>query len=218
MLDAFKNMSGNRGKAVNKQTSELELLIATAREERTAISAMLTALTTRSAKLMPLTNAMEQAEARATDITARLDAIVDRLDKLHDRTRLRSRYPHPGADGGGMQAEQTTQKTIGPTGRAKHVKRCSSSSQALQTQSTLDTLKKERATLEEVRASDAHSRRRAGRPGRRSADLDRRGMSSSLAQDYAWAHLGRRARSDHHCHGDGQGSRDQAAVPARCRS
>ncbi len=63
MLDAFKNMSGNKGKAVDKQTSELELLIATAREERSAIGAMLTALTTRSAKLTPLTQSMEQADA-----------------------------------------------------------------------------------------------------------------------------------------------------------
>ena len=50
MLDAFKNITG-KGKLVQKQTEELETLIATAREERTAISAMLTALTARSAKV-----------------------------------------------------------------------------------------------------------------------------------------------------------------------
>jgi hypothetical protein len=47
MLEAFKSLAS--GKAAHKQADELEQLIATAREERSAISAMLTALTTRSA-------------------------------------------------------------------------------------------------------------------------------------------------------------------------
>ena len=66
MLDAFKNMTGGKGKLVQKQTDELELLIATAREERSAISAMLTALTTRSAKLAPLGKTLEQVSEKAT--------------------------------------------------------------------------------------------------------------------------------------------------------
>jgi hypothetical protein len=36
MLDAFKNMTGGKGKLVQQQTDELETLIATAREERSA--------------------------------------------------------------------------------------------------------------------------------------------------------------------------------------
>src|SRR6185295_18209136 len=54
MLDAFKNMAGGKGTLAKKQTDELEQLITTAREERSAISAMLTSLTARSAKLTPL--------------------------------------------------------------------------------------------------------------------------------------------------------------------
>ena len=65
MLDAFKNITGGKGKLVQKQTDELELLIATAREERSAISAMLTALTTRSAKLTPLGKSLEQVTEKA---------------------------------------------------------------------------------------------------------------------------------------------------------
>ena len=34
MLDAFKNLTGGKNKLVQKQTDELELLIASAREER----------------------------------------------------------------------------------------------------------------------------------------------------------------------------------------
>src|SRR5262249_34955890 len=51
MLDAFKNMTGGKGKLTQQQTDDLEVLIATAKEERSAISAMLTSLTTRTAKL-----------------------------------------------------------------------------------------------------------------------------------------------------------------------
>ena len=79
MLDAFKNMTGGKGKLVQKQTDELELLIATAREERSAISAMLTALTTRSAKLTPLGKSLEQVSEKATAVTTRLDDIGKRL-------------------------------------------------------------------------------------------------------------------------------------------
>ena len=54
MLDAFKNMTGGKSKVAQKNGDDLEMLIATAKEERSAISAMLTALTARSAKLTPL--------------------------------------------------------------------------------------------------------------------------------------------------------------------
>jgi len=77
MLDAFKNITGGgKGKLVQKQADELELLIATAREERSAISAMLTALTTRSAKLTPLSKSLEQVTERATSGPTRLDEIA----------------------------------------------------------------------------------------------------------------------------------------------
>src|SRR5580704_19192895 len=87
MLDAFKNITGNKGKAVQKQTDELEMLIATAREERSAISAMLTALTTRSAKLTPLGKSLEQVAEKATSVTTRLDEITKHLSALDDRAK-----------------------------------------------------------------------------------------------------------------------------------
>ena len=86
MLDAFKSITNNKGKIAQKQTDELELLIATAREERSAISAMLTALTARSAKLMPLGKTLEQVSEKATTVTDRLDEIGRRLAALDDRT------------------------------------------------------------------------------------------------------------------------------------
>src|SRR3954452_21087456 len=88
MLDAFKQMAGGgKGKLAQQQTDELELLIATAREERSAISAMLTALTTRSAKLTPLGKSLEQVSEKASGVTAKLDDITKRLTALDDRTK-----------------------------------------------------------------------------------------------------------------------------------
>ena len=119
MLDAFKNLTGGKGKLVQKQTDELELLIATAREERAAISAMLTTLTTRSAKLAPLGKTLEQVTdqrdrrdraarrhrgaARAASTIARrtLEEVDMRIQALKDAAN---------------QAEQTTQKALGPDG------------------------------------------------------------------------------------------------------
>src|SRR5215510_13041618 len=86
MLDAFKSIAGN-GKAVKEQTEELQLLIASAREERSAISAMLNALTTRGAKLAPLGKQLEQVTDRATAITDKLDDVGKRLAALDGRTR-----------------------------------------------------------------------------------------------------------------------------------
>src|SRR6185295_9954281 len=87
MLDAFKNITGGKGKLAQKQTDELEQLIATAREERSAISAMLTALTARSAKLTPLGKTLEQVSEKATAITGRLDEMAKRLTGLDDRAK-----------------------------------------------------------------------------------------------------------------------------------
>src|SRR5438270_118336 len=155
MLDAFKTMTGCKGKLVQKQTDDLELLIATAREERSAISAMLTALTTRSAKLTPLGKTLEQVSEKATGVTSRLDEITKRLTVLDDRTKELAELDKriQSLKESARQAEQTTQKALGPDGELqKHREAVQHlSSQALGTQATLDTLKKERATLEELR-------------------------------------------------------------------
>ena len=153
MLEALKTLA--TGKSAQKQSEELEQLIATAREERNAISAMLTALTTRSAKLTPLSKSLEQMTDKATSVTTRLDEISKRLAALDDRTReleeLDKRIVM--LKDAARQAEQTTQKAIGPDGELrKHREAVQQlSSQALQTQATLDTLKKEQAALEELR-------------------------------------------------------------------
>src|SRR5436190_1710460 len=139
MLDAFKQMAGGgKGKLAQQQTDELEMLIATAREERSAISAMLTALTTRSAKLMPLSKSLEHVSEKAAAVTTRLDDIGKRLGALHDRTKELEEIDKriETLKESAHQAEQTTQKALGPDGELqKHREALQHlSSQALGTQ------------------------------------------------------------------------------------
>src|SRR5258707_1935390 len=194
MLDAFKNFSGGKGKLVQKQTDELEILIATAREERSAISAMLTALTTRSAKLTPLGKSLEQVSEKATGVTARLDEIAKRLTALDERTRELEEIDKRivALKESAKQAEQTTRKAIGPDGELqKHREAVQHlSSQALGTQATLDTLKRESATLEELRGqlqkADAEVKTSLGQSSTLKAELDQiRAVAATLTQDYA---------------------------------
>jgi chromosome segregation ATPase len=208
MADAIKNMFGgaNKGKAVEKQTTELELLIATAREERGAISAMLTALTTRSAKLTPLTHSMEQAVQMASTVASRLDGIQERLDSLDDRSKevadLDARIE--ALRSAAQQAEERTQRTIGPDGELQKHREAvlQLSSQALQTQSTIETLKKERSTLEELRAQlrTAHmeAKQSVSQTGVLKSELEQiRQTSSSLTQDYTKLRNTSREARDH---------------------
>src|SRR5690348_5834048 len=206
MLDAFKNMTGAKGKVVQKQSEELELLIAAAREERSAISAMLTALTTRSAKLTPLSKSLESVTEKATEITTRLDEIANRLTALDDRSRELAEVDAriEALKESARLAEQTTQKALGPDGELqKHREAVQHlSSQALGTHATLETLKKERATLDELRAqlqkAEAEVKNSLGQSASLKGELDQiRQTAATLTQDYAWIRdTSREARED----------------------
>ena len=154
MFDGLKNLTGGKGKT-QQQASELERLIATAREERGAVSAVLNSLTSQSARFAPLALSLEQVGDRTAAVAAKLDEIGARLNGLDERTRSFEDVDKriEALTSAAQQAELTTQKAIGPDGELrKHREAVQQvSSQALQTQATLDTLKKERASLEELR-------------------------------------------------------------------
>ena len=94
MFDALKDLTGGKSKLVEKQAAELERLIATAREERSAISTMLTTLATRSAKLTPLGKTLEQVGEKATGVATRLDEIADRPHAVLGRRAGRAVVHH----------------------------------------------------------------------------------------------------------------------------
>src|SRR2546430_3107641 len=194
MLDAFKNITSGKGKLVQQQSEELEQLIATAREERSAISAMLTSLTTRSAKLTPLSKTLEQVTDRATSVTERLDEIAQRLTALDDRTKVLEEIDKriQSLKDSAKQAEQTTQKALGPDGELqKHREAVQHlSSQALGTQATLDTLKKERSTLDELRGqlqkADGEVKQSLTQVGALKGELDHiRKSAATLTEDHS---------------------------------
>src|ERR1051326_2966222 len=193
MLDAFKNITGNKGKLVQQQSDELEQLIATAREERSAISAMLTSLSTRSAKLTPLGKSLEQVSEKASSVTAMLDEITRRLTALDERTRELEEIDGriEALKASAKEAEQTTQKALGPDGELqKHREAVQHlSSQALGTQATLDTLRKERATLDELRGqlqkADGEVKQSIAQAGALKGELDHiRKSAATLTEDY----------------------------------
>src|SRR5580765_1065992 len=194
MLDAFKSIAGGNGKAVKQQTEELQLLITTAREERSAISAMLNSLTTRGAKLTPLSKQLEQVTEKATAVTDKLDDVAKRLATLDGRTRELEEVDKriQALKDAAKQAEVTTQRAIGPDGElSKHREAVQHlSSQALQTQAILDTLKKERASLEDLRTKlrdgEKDVKQALEHAGTLKGELDGvRSVASSLQQDYA---------------------------------
>src|SRR5207237_3917284 len=89
------------------------------------------------------------------------------------------------------QAEQTTQKALGPDGELqKHREAVQHlSSQALGTQATLDTLKKERATLDELRGqmqkADGEVKQSITQAGALKGELDQiRKSAATLTEDY----------------------------------
>src|SRR5688500_13529810 len=81
MLDALKSLAGG-GKAAQKQAEELEALIATAREERSALSAMLTQVSMRSGKLTETTKKLDDVGKKAVAASETLESITKRLDDL----------------------------------------------------------------------------------------------------------------------------------------
>src|SRR6185436_1750270 len=98
---------------------------------------------------------LEQVSEKATAITGRLDEIGRRLGALDDRTKELEEVEKriQALKESARQAQETTARALGPDGELqKHREAVQHlSSQALGTQATLETLKKERATLEELR-------------------------------------------------------------------
>src|SRR5258708_13747502 len=117
MLDAFKNI-GARSKEIQGQRADLQAVIATARDERSALSAMITSLTTRGAKLAPLSQSVEQVNEKASGVAARLDEISKRLATVDAQTKLLDAFDKrvKTLDEVLKRIEDPTLKAVGPDG------------------------------------------------------------------------------------------------------
>src|SRR5262245_7101130 len=86
MLDAFKKMGNGGGKPGRQQADELQALIAASKEERAALSTMLTQIQLQTTKLATASKPLQEVEATATKAHERIDEVAERLGKIDVRT------------------------------------------------------------------------------------------------------------------------------------
>src|SRR6185503_580135 len=117
MLDALKTLAGG-GKAAQKQAEELEALIATAREERTALSAMLTQVTMRAGKLTETGKTLEAVGKTAGTATETLEVLTKRLDEMQRQASVLSDVEKRAQllEAAISQAQAKTERLIAPDG------------------------------------------------------------------------------------------------------
>src|SRR5688572_7583207 len=152
MLDSFMNRGGTN----KKQTDELQTLITQAKEERGALSAMLTQISVRSSKLAQMGKTLEQVGLKADSATASVEELDRKVAGLDERLRVFDGIEKriEGMLAQVTDAQKVAEKLTAPDGDLqKHRQAVNQlASQALETHATVDTLRKERATLEEMRA------------------------------------------------------------------
>jgi chromosome segregation ATPase len=204
-LDAFGIGSGTK-KAQKTAGDELQSLINSAREERSALSEMLTQVTTRGTKLAQTHKALEQIEKTAAGTMGKVDELGRRLTSLDERTSAledvdkKIKTLHDTV----RQAQQAAERVVGPEGDLqKHREALNQlSSQTLQTQASFDTLKKDRASLEDLRSqlrqTQGDLKQSLDSANALKTELDQvRSAGTILGQDYArLREMSREARED----------------------
>ena len=83
-MDAFKKR-GAGGRSAKEQVAELQELIGQAREERAALSTMLTQVEVHGSKLSTLGRSMQDVHDRAGGATGKMDTLAKRLSTLESR-------------------------------------------------------------------------------------------------------------------------------------
>ena len=152
MLDA---LFGSQSSKKNQQ-DELQTLIAQAKEERTMLSAMLTQMASGTSKLAQTSKALEQVGQKADVAQKRLDDLGQKvggyeerarsLDQVEKRIAALLEQVH--------EAQRVSEKITAPDGELqKHRLAVNQlASQALENQATIETLRKERSSFEDLRA------------------------------------------------------------------
>ena len=198
MFDALKRRKQTT-KSVEEQRDELQALIDTAREERGALSTMLTQIEVRAGKvsLPQVSKAVQRVADKATAASEQLEVLAGRLAAFEERGKEIAKL-----DGRVQaltdtlaQAEGSAQKLLAADGELqKHRAAVQQlSSQALQTSASLETLKNDQASQAEMRGSlrksvaeltggDRAGRGAADRVGATADHLERPGEGLRKAQ------------------------------------
>ena len=203
MLKALKGLIGSK---TQKQTDDLQALITTAKEERSALSAMITQISMRSAKLTQMGKTLEQVEEKASAASGKLDAVAKRMEAMEQQAKTFGEMEKrvQALIDTATSTQQAAEKLMEPEGDfQKHRRQVQQlSSQALKTQASVDALKKERAALEELRTQlrkgQAEMKQAVEHASTLREDLDQvRGTAGQLAQDIAKLRVSsREARTD----------------------
>ncbi len=174
--------------------AELQELIGKAREERAALSTMLTQVEMQGSKLSTMGQSLQDVNDRAGGTSGKMDALVKRLSKIEARasgvedigTRVET------LRSGVSQAEEIAKRLLAPDAELqKHRHEVQQlSAQAIQNVALLDAMKKEQSTLDEARERLRVGLREvedsASKTAALKGDFDRlRGLTGQLTQDHA---------------------------------
>ncbi len=195
MLEAFKKRgAGDGGLSAKEQVAELQALIGQAREERAALSTMLTQVELHGSKLSTLGRSLQDVHDRAGPAAGKMDTLANRLSTLEARAtgleEIGDRIET--LRGGVRKVEETAQQLLAPDGELqKHRHEVQQlSTQAVQNVALLDAMKKEQSTLDEyrerLRTAQSEVEDSASRTVSLKADFDRlRDLTGQLTQDHA---------------------------------
>ncbi len=154
MLDGL--FGGNQGNKKH-QTDELQTLVAQAREERAALSAMLTQMAGGTSKLAQTSKSLEQVGQKADAALKKVDELGLKVTGYEDRAkgleqiekRISALLDQVN------EAQRISEKITAPDGELqKHRLAVNQlASQALENQATIETLRKERSGFDDLRVS-----------------------------------------------------------------
>ncbi|HEU4935433.1 MAG TPA: hypothetical protein VFT39_03200 [Vicinamibacterales bacterium] len=188
MLEAFKK-SGKNGR---NQAEELEALIATCREERAALSTMLTQMQLQSSKLATAGKSLQEVDEKAGQAHALLNEVMERLAKADTRAKeLETIDARIGSLADSVrEAREETGRLTAPGGEL-HQHRQAIETLSSQAQAALDaseTLERDQATLDalrdQVRQSQSEVRDSKDEYAQLRAQLDTlRGHAAEISQE-----------------------------------
>jgi chromosome segregation ATPase len=172
MLEAFKK---GQSKPAQQQALELEKVIATSREERAALSTMLTQIQLQSSKLAAAGKALQDVEQLVTNANDRIDQVSDRLKTVETRSaeleaiesRIRTLVDTV------SRAEQDASALIGPDGRLQQHREAieALATEAAGARESLEALRNEHAGIKQIRSDVQRSSKDASAAAKHAATL-----------------------------------------------
>ena len=172
MLEAFKK---GQSKPAQQQAVDLEKVIATSREERAALSTMLTQIQLQSSKLAAAGKALQDVEQLVTNANDRIDQVSERLKTAEARSteleaiesRIRTLVETV------SRAEVDTSSLIGPDGRLQQHRQAieALSAEAAEARDNLEALKGEHSTVKQIRSDVQKSSKDAAAAAKNAAVL-----------------------------------------------